>query len=306
MPLNWSKLRLLRESFLKQEPLPRDYWKDPDVLEGYDQTFGARIGWKWAAVLEELAALGWAPPQGGTLVDWGCGTGVASRAFCRQFSESGARVTLFDRSPEAMRFAQAALEREGHAAAAVTTRAPFKEPVDTVLLSHVLTELSDDMLAEVLPALQRARTIIWVEQGTPLASRRLMEVRERLRTAFHPWAPCSHYAVCGMAQPENARHWCHHFAPVPTEVSRSAFWREAQKELGIDLRSLPLSYVVLSKDPPPARHARRLIGRPRLYKGYLMMLVCAAEGVTEERLQKRDDKDLFKRLEDAGFRETLA
>lgn len=305
MSLAWPKLRLLRESFLKQEPLPKDYWKDPDVLEGYDQTFGARIGWKWAAVLAELGDLGWVPPEGARLLDWGCGTGVASRMFARQFPGRLGAAALFDRSPEAMRFAQTALLSEKTVASVATTKAPFAEPSDVVLLSHVMTELTDEMLAGLLPSLQKARTVIWVEQGTPLASRRLLKARETLRETFHPWAPCPHNALCGMVDPENARHWCHHFADVPGEVSRSAFWREAQKELGIDLRSLPLSYLVMSKDPAPERLPRRVIGRPRTYKGYLMMLVCQEEGVKEERLQKRDDKALFKRLEDAGFRETL-
>ena len=42
--------------------------------------------------------------------------------------------------------------------------------------------------------------------------------------------------------------------------------------------------------------AARVLGEPRLYKGYAKLYSCTAAGVEELTLQKRDGADLFKQL----------
>src|ERR1051325_1870681 len=73
-----SILRRLREGFLAGTADRCDYWKSEDELALYDATFGERIGWKWDAVLAELAAKDWRP-RSQRVFDWGCGSGVAGR-----------------------------------------------------------------------------------------------------------------------------------------------------------------------------------------------------------------------------------
>jgi ribosomal protein RSM22 (predicted rRNA methylase) len=167
------------------------------------------------------------------------------------------------------------------------------------VLSHVISELSDAALAELLVKLREAAGIVWVEAGTHVDSRRLIGVREVLRETFGVVAPCTHQATCGMLTPENARHWCHHFAQAPTDVFQDAAWAEWSRELEIDLRSLPYSYLILgchAEASPQLEDASRIIGTPREAKGYCRILSCQQSGVEEWMLQKRDDSALFKRV----------
>jgi hypothetical protein len=94
---------------------------------------------------------------------------------------------------------------------------------------------------------------------------------------------------------ENARHWCHHFAQVPSAVFQDARWIEFGRELGIDLRSLPYSFLVLARAAaPPQDGISRVIGHPREFKGYAKVLSCQAAGVSELILQKRDAPELHR------------
>ena len=101
-----------------------------------------------------------------------------------------------------------------------------------------------------------------------------------------------------MLAAEKAHHWCHHFARVPAEASRDARWAQFGRELGIDTRVLPCSFLVLQRDGSAATPAgcSRIIGRPREEKGRMEVLSCDESGVEELMLQKRDVPALFKEL----------
>ena len=159
----------------------------------------------------------------------------------------------------------------------------------TLLVSHVLTELSPRQTDELADLASRATAVVWVEPGTFDASRALIAVRERLRKKFHVVAPCTHQAACGMLAPGRERHWCHHFAASPAEAFTDGRWARWARRMGIDLRSLPLSYLLLDKRSPAARPpgAVRLIGRPRVQKGWALLCGCDETGVHERRLAKR-------------------
>ena len=142
-------------------------------------------------------------------------------------------------------------------------------------------------------------------------------VGSTLRGAFGIVAPCTHQAVCGLLAPENERAWCHHFATSPPEVYMDGNWARFAKTVGIDLRSLPLSYLVLDKRPmpPPPAGAVRLIGRPRIQKAHALLFACDATGVREKRLAKRlfpaefrrckrEELDAFQVLEYEGIEVT--
>ncbi len=306
-------LRRLRERFLAGSPGAGDYWKTSDELALYDTTFAERIGWKWDAVLRELAARAW-QPRSRHLFDWGCGSGVASRRLLAAWPGRFETLTLHDRSPLALRFAS---ERARAAAPGVALRTglPATLPPDTlVVVSHVLNELAAAELHRLLPLLRQAREIIWVEAGTHADSRRLIaEVREPLLGEFTAVAPCTHAARCGMLAPANAPHWCHHFATAPAEIFQDGRWAEFGRELGIDLRALPYAFLVLARPAdatPGPEEFSRMIGRPREYKGYSKILSCQAAGVGELMLQKRDAPALRRTLgetpEAPVFRWTLS
>ena len=57
----------------------------PGMLEDYDRTFATRIGWKWDFVLSRLKESGWRYDEDTSLIDFGCGTGIASRRYLHYF-----------------------------------------------------------------------------------------------------------------------------------------------------------------------------------------------------------------------------
>ena len=81
-------------------------------------------------------------------------------------------------------------------------------------------------------------------------------------------------------------------------------WVRFGQRAGIDLRSLPYSFLVLERkglrEPAPGllpEGFSRIIGAPRFYKGYAKIFSCQADGVRDLRLQKRDAPELFKALQ---------
>lgn len=285
----------LRSRFLAGTAGAEDYWRSDEELLLYDATFAARIGWKIDGVIRALEAINWRP-RSTRLLDWGCGSGIASRRVLATWS-GFTSAAFVDRSPRAVRFAQGRL-RELHPS--IQLAAPEADGETLLVISHVLTELPETALEALLVQVRAAGEVIWVESGTHENSRRLIRVRERLLAEGNPHhvvAPCTHQAPCGLLEPENERHWCHHFAAPPQEVYRDARWDEWSKALGIDRRALPFSYLVLTRHPAPdLTGCARVIGVPREGKGHCRVLSCEASGVTEPMLQKRDASALFKLL----------
>jgi hypothetical protein len=80
-------------------------------------------------------------------------------------------------------------------------------------------------------------------------------------------------------------------------------WVRFGQRAGIDLRSLPYSFLVLERkglrDPVPGPlpdGCSRVVGASRFYKGYVKIFSCQADGVRDLTLQKRDAPELFRAL----------
>lgn len=312
--VDWALLRAMRAGFLEageagaaeSAALP-DYWASERHLASYDATFAERIRWKWDAVLAELQARRVVPPAGATVFDFGTGTGIATRAFLAAFPGFSAKIA--DRSERALQFAEARIKAEapGTAVGRWDPKVAALPPRAILLVSHVVTELDAPTLAQLVRLAASAELTIWVEPGTSTASRTLNQARETLRATRHVVAPCGHSGPCGLAAPANVRHWCHNFARPPAEVSQSALWARFRRELGIDLRSLPVSFLVLAKEAAPPLPGARVLGRPRTYKGHAKTLQCDESGVRERDVQKRDAKagGTWSQLEDGDFTSIL-
>ncbi len=324
--LDWAALDRLRDTFLAGRPAGSDYWSSYAYLDNYDFTFAQRIAWKWDAVLRELKARGWTPPPG-PLLDWGCGSGIASRRVVEFFGpECFESLRVFDRSPRAMDFAAHAARERFHAlqvevvgvSSGPECQPPVwressiqnsaepeagAQPVGTLVISHVLNELDEAGGRALRHVIDRARAVLWLEPGTFADSRSLIAMREALLETFHAIAPCTHQCACGLRAPENERHWCHHFASPPAGIMADANWVRFAQRAGIDLRSLPYSFLVLERkglrEPAPGLLPdgwSRIIGTPRRYKGYAKIFSCQSDGVRDLTLQKRDAPALFKAL----------
>jgi SAM-dependent methyltransferase len=313
-PADWERLSELRARFLDDSARSpavagADYWTSQRDLELYDCTFGTRIAWKWRAVLAELALWEIVPPLG-HVVDWGCGTGIAAREYLRALGASSARrVSLWDRSSAAVAFAHERVAAEHPIVEA--SASPPDEPVDVLLVSHVLGELDARAAEELVSVASRARFVIWVEPGGRDVSRRLSAIRDGLLDRFDALAPCAHSASCGVLAGGQERNWCHHFARPPAEAFQSRHWAAFSRTLGVDLRSLPYAFIVLAcRDAGSTARAAapsgaglvraRILGRPRVEKGRARIDACDASGVHERSLLAREDRELYGALDDSA------
>jgi hypothetical protein len=301
--LDWGFLERLRGQFLDGKPCEGPYWTSAGDLASYDATYGARIGWKWDAVLDELRMRGWAP-RGGTVLDWGCGSGIAGR---RVVGRLGAAVfdalVVWDHSPVAAAFAQDAA-KASFPGLSVSSATPgylrSTEPIGLLIVSHVLNELQPAALDEVRALVARAGAVIWTEPGTREASRALGKLRDEWSGNFRVVAPCTHANPCPIQLAGNERHWCHHFAAPPSWIFADSNWVRFGRRAGIDLRSLTYSFAALDRDwSPDGAGFSRVIGRPEHFKPYARLLNCDAEGLAELLVMKRDNAALYKELDRA-------
>lgn len=314
---DWDRLRELRAGFLSERSSAalggrRAYFERERDLELYDAFFAQRIAWKWAAVLSELEHRSFVPPAGPVL-DWGCGTGIAARTWLGTFGADVPRVGLWDHARAARRFAAERVQEE-HPGVSVDTRAPdLADPPAVLLVSHVLNELGPESLDALQGLARRCAAVVWVESGDRSAARALSLVRESLLGPLRVVAPCTHAAPCGVLASGAEAEWCHHFAKPPGIAFQSREWAQFSERLGIDLRSLPYSFLALARDAAPTGDAglvgdadpahgdeARILGRPRVLKGHARVHVCDASGVHERTLLQRDDRELFKSLRDVA------
>lgn len=312
--LDWNILDRLRDRFLQGSPNGESYWTSSEDLAHYDATYAVRIGWKWEAVLAELKLRGWHPPTR-SILDFGCGSGIAGRRILRSFSPgSFDELLLWDQSALAMDFAESAATRafpDISVAAATPGLLAGESRIGLLVVSHVLNELTAEGLALLRRLLLRSTAVLWVEPGTRDVARGLQLIRDELKDAFTVIAPCTHQSSCPLNSAENERHWCHFFAPPPSEIFADGNWVKFGQRAGIDLRSLPYCFLALQKRDIPAptntdgqaplESLSHIIGRPEALKPYLRLLDCSANGARELRLPKRANAALFKQVDRAKF-----
>lgn len=298
--LDWSVLERLRAGFLTGSAASGPYWQSLDDLAHYDFTYAERIGWKWDHVLDELRRRGWSPPTG-TLLDWGCGSGIAHRRMIARWPEQIDDLQVFDHSTLAERYA---LEQVAQRHPALPARSFDRtSPVTTVVISHVLNELDEDSSEELMSIIMAAEAVVWIEPGTSEVAHRLVAWRERVREHFRFVYPCPHQGSCGLLQAARKDDWCHHFAAPPAGVFADSHWVKFGQRAGIDLRSLPYSALVMEKPSRPSAVATeamgRIIGRPRVSKPYTRLLGCDERGVELLELPKKVAPQLAKKLDRA-------
>jgi SAM-dependent methyltransferase len=300
--IDWEALGRLRRRFIGEVAFNGPYWESEAELASYDLTYGERIGWKWDQVLRELRRRGWSPPAGPVL-DWGCGSGIASRRVLRAFGAAGfSGLTVWDHSPLAADYAAAAAARAFpglDVAQATTAFLESGEPVGLLVVSHVLNELPPAALDSLHALASRATAVLWVESGSSAVSRALGTAREKLRAEFRIVAPCTHEGPCPVRAEGRERDWCHFFAPPPPAIFADSGWVKFGQRAGIDLRSLPYSFLALDRRPPAEDRAglSRVIGRVEHFKPYARWLNCDAEGLVELELPRKADPGLYKDLE---------
>ncbi len=240
----------------------------------------ARMPATHAAMVHALDALARAAP-GLSLrsqLDAGCGTGAATIAAHAVWPDIG-RFTLLDRSGP---FLDLARELTGPIAAsadltispAELTDASDLPAADLVTAGYVMAELGEG------PALALGRrlwaatgeALVITEPGTPDGFARLRALRALLLAdGAHVAAPCTHHAPCPMTE----GGWCR----VPVRVQRSRD-HMALKGATLGHEDEPVAYLAVTREPPPARPAHRIVGPASASKIEIALPVCGKDGLS--------------------------
>ena len=257
------------------------------------------------------------------IVDWGCGPGVASQSFWDEGEVKPHQIAwLKDRSSLAEDFARSELQSRGWTGAFCCQRKQAPTGLGTlVLVSHVVTEFSDQG-SELFDALKDQGGFVWVEPGTPFCSTILVQLRERLREqGFVALAPCPQTGPCPFSnqpkpQPEQTTNgvpldWCHFQARSAPQAFHSAFWSKVASELSLDLRDLPLCYLVMVKKEILEKvghvaqpHSNRgnsemsvVLGRSFAQGAQTKVLLCKESGLVSKNLSTKRDRLILKKIE---------
>ncbi|MFD3620806.1 small ribosomal subunit Rsm22 family protein [Streptomyces sp. NPDC058676] len=241
------------------------------------------------------AAPDWAP---GSHVDVGGGTGAATWAVSATWP--GERpVTVLDWAEPAL-----ALGREVAAANPALRNADWQrarigsaltlDSTDLVTVSYVLNELTaPDRVALVDAAANAAQAVVIVEPGTPDGYARVIEARDRLIAAgFRVAAPCPHSAACPIVPGED---WCHFSA----RVSRSSLHRQV-KGGSLPYEDEKFAYVAAARFPT-APAPSRVVRRPQIRKGQVLLDLCEPEGRLTRRTITKRHGDLYKAARDTDW-----
>ncbi len=243
-----------------------------------------------SAALRELADRipDWTP---GSHLDVGGGTGAATWA--------AAEVWQAPRTTLVLDWAEPALDL-GRELAARAPAGPLPEaewrrgslrggaaelaPADLVTVSYVLGELAeDDRRAAVDAAVRAARhAVVLVEPGTPDGYARVIEARSALIAAgLRVLAPCPHDAACPIVPGED---WCH----FSVRVSRSSLHRRV-KGGELPYEDEKFSYVAAVRDPEGTPAPARIVRKPQLRKGQVLLELCEEKGsLTRRTVTKRE------------------
>ncbi|MFF7436541.1 small ribosomal subunit Rsm22 family protein [Streptomyces sp. NPDC008122] len=238
------------------------------------------------------AAPDWAP---GTHTDVGGGTGAASWAVAEAWEEGPPRTTVLDWAEPALALgrelaagivdAEWRRERIGSALSLADT--------DLVTVSYVLKELTEaDRTALVTEAARAAQAVVIVEPGTPDGYERIIAARTLLIDAgFTVAAPCPHSGACPIVP---GTDWCHFSA----RVSRSSLHRKV-KGGSLPYEDEKYAYVAAVRFPANPTTGR-VVRRPQIRKGQVLLELCAPEGLGRETVTKRHGP-LYKQARDAEW-----
>src|SRR4051812_46397474 len=237
----------------------------------------------------------WVP---GSHVDVGGGTGAATWAVNATWPEERP-VTVLDWADPAL-----ALGRELASSNALLRSAEWRrsrigaaltiESSDLVTVSYVLGELTEAARAEVVDAAAAAaQAVVIIEPGTPDGYARVIAARDRLVGAgFRVAAPCPHSAACPIVAGED---WCHFSA----RVSRSSLHRQV-KGGSLPYEDEKFSYVAATRVPAAPAPAR-VIRRPQIRKGQVLLDLCEPDEQLTRRTVTKRHGDLYKAARDAAW-----
>lgn len=280
----------LSRRYREDRPAPDPLLDEADAVAAYLAT---RVPATFAAVRAAADQVALALPDllPRRLLDVGAGLGAATWALREVFPSLGS-AHLIDYSAAALATADRMLGSEPISLTQEVRRldgAPMSgERYDVAVVAYVLGELALADRRHVVDRLVAAAdTVLVVEAGTPAGYQRVLAARDRLvADGWSIVAPCPHELAC----PLTADDWCHFGA----RLARSATHRVA-KGAERSFEDEPFSYVAATRLPVPVRSAR-VLRRPRVRSGHVLLTLCEPDGRTKVRTVSARDKAAYKRV----------
>ncbi|MEV5613068.1 small ribosomal subunit Rsm22 family protein [Streptomyces sp. NPDC052225] len=250
--------------------------------------------------LADAAPDGWAPAG---QLDIGGGTGAAVWA-AHEVWPGQRPTTVLDWSEAALALGRELAAADAGLAESVrweksrigTGQDP--EATGLVTVSYVLKELTEADRAAVVDAAARAAhpdhgAVVIVEPGTPDGYTRVIEARDRLiATGFRIAAPCPHSAACPIVP---GTDWCHFSA----RVARSSLHRKV-KGGSLAYEDEKFAYVAATRFAPAPAPAR-IVRRPQIRKGQVLLDLCEAEGDLDRVTVTKKHGVLYKEARNADW-----
>lgn len=229
-----------------------------------------------------------------SLLDVGAGPGVAAWA-ARVAWPDLERVLLVEAEPEMIALGRTlgptgAEWIEGDLGAATGS-------FDLVLASYVLNELPPARLDSAAAELweRTGDTLVAVEPGTPAGYSRVLAVRTTVLAAGgFTLAPCPHDEPCPLEPPD----WCHFSARLQRGEAHRAV-----KAVSRGFEDEKYAYVALSRAPVPRPRAR-IIRRPELRSGHVLLQLSTPDGIERATVSKRD-REAYRRARKAAWGDAL-
>ncbi|MVO84011.1 rRNA methyltransferase [Streptomyces sp. p1417] len=257
------------------------------------------------AARSALAALAAAAPADfspADHVDIGGGTGAATWAVNAVWP-GGRPVTVLDWAEPALTLGREIAAANAELAAARWQRARISAALDVpaaalVTVSYVLGELTADDRAAVVDAAARAATdaVVVVEPGTPGGYARVIAARDRLVGAgYRVAAPCPHSSACPIVPGDD---WCH----FSVRVARSSLHRQV-KGGSLAYEDEKFSYVAAVRDTavPALPAARRVVRKPQIRKGQVLLDLCEAGGELRRETVTKRHGGLYRAARDTAW-----
>ncbi len=219
-----------------------------------------------------------------SVLDLGAGPGVAAWAAVETWSGI-ATVRLVEAEPEMVRVGKSLAVHGSdalRAAAWTVGDAAAAEPhADLVIASYLIGELQPTVVDGFTRHAWRltADTLVIVEPGTTAGYERVLAARTAvIEAGGTTLAPCPHDTPCPLPEGD----WCHFAARLP----RSPTHRRAKGgERGFEDEKF--AYVVLCHSPFPRPQAR-VLRRPVLRTGHVVLDLCTPAGVDRRTVSRRE------------------
>ena len=177
--------------------------------------------------------------------------------------------------------------------------APWDAPAhDLVVAAYLLNELPADRRPALIDALwaKAGGALVLIEPGTPAGFARIREARRHLIAAGATvLAPCPHDDAC----PIPADDWCH----FGQRINRSGLHR-AIKGATLSYEDEKYAYVAVARTPAPAI-AGRIIRRPQILPGRVVLNLCAPDGLRTDTAARAKDRAAFRAARDLRWGDAI-